>query len=313
MQKKGANISLKGYDDIFSTDQSRAEAQQERVQEIPLSELHPFEGHPYKVLDNDEMNTLIESIQTQGILSPLIVRPKENTTDEYEVVSGHRRLHAAQKAGLETVPAFIYALDRDAAAIAVVDSNLHREHILPSEKAFAYKMKLDAMSRQGYRSDLTSDQVGRKLETAEIIAQQSDDSKSQVRRYIRLTYLIPEFLEKMDNNEIALSVGVELSFLDEQSQREVLEQCAINDCTPSYSQAWRMHKADREGTLTTAVIQAIMSEEKANQRETMKVPISRLREVLPQGLDAKKTEDFIIKACDYYRKYLIRQRNRDER
>lgn len=279
---------------------------------IPVEKLRPFAGHPFKVRDDAEMNTLIESIQTQGILSPLIVRPIENT-EEYEVVSGHRRLHAAQKAGIAEVPALIYALDRDAAAIAVVDSNLHREHILPSEKAFAYRMKLEAMSRQGHRSDLTSDQVGRKLETAEIIAQQSDDSKSQVRRYIRLTYLIPEFLEKMDNNEIALSVGVELSFLDEQSQREVLEQCAINDCTPSYSQAWRMHKADREGTLTTAVIQAIMSEEKANQRETMKVPISRLREVLPQGLDAKKTEDFIIKACDYYRKYLIRQRNRDER
>ena len=279
---------------------------------IAVSKLRPFENNPYQVRDDAEMNTLIESIQTQGILSPLIVRPIENT-EEYEVISGHRRLHAAQKAGITEVPALIYALDRDAAAIAVVDSNLHREHILPSEKAFAYRMKLEAMSRQGHRSDLTSDQVGRKLETAEIIAQQSDDSKSQVRRYIRLTYLIPEFLEKMDNNEIALSVGVELSFLDEQSQREVLEQCAINDCTPSYSQAWRMHKADREGTLTTAVIQAIMSEEKANQRETMKVPISRLREVLPQGLDAKKTEDFIIKACDYYRKYLIRQRNRDER
>ena len=279
---------------------------------ISIEKLHPFDGHPFKVKDDDEMNTLIESIQAQGILSPLIVRPIEDT-DKYEVISGHRRLHAAIKAGIAEVPALIYALDRDAAAIAVVDSNLHREHILPSEKAFAYRMKLEAMSRQGHRSDLTSDQVGRKLETAEIIAQQSDDSKSQVRRYIRLTYLIPEFLEKMDNNEIALSVGVELSFLDEQSQREVLEQCAINDCTPSYSQAWRMHKADREGTLTTAVIQAIMSEEKANQRETMKVPISRLREVLPQGLDAKKTEDFIIKACDYYRKYLIRQRNRDER
>ena len=279
---------------------------------IPVEKLRPFAGHPFKVKDNEEMNTLIESIQTQGILSPLIVRPIEDT-DKYEVISGHRRLHAAIKAGIAEVPALIYALDRDAAAIAVVDSNLHREHILPSEKAFAYRMKLEAMSRQGHRSDLTSDQVGRKLETAEIIAQQSDDSKSQARRYIRLTYLIPEFLEKMDNNEIALSVGVELSFLDEQSQREVLEQCAINDCTPSYSQAWRMHKADREGTLTTAVIQAIMSEEKANQRETMKVPISRLREVLPQGLDAKKTEDFIIKACDYYRKYLIRQRNRDER
>ena len=279
---------------------------------IPVEKLRPFAGHPFKVRDDDEMNTLIESIQTQGILSPLIVRPIENT-EEYEVISGHRRLHAAQKAGITEVPALIYALDRDAAAIAVVDSNLHREHISPSEKAFAYRMKLEAMSRQGHRSDLTSDQLGRKLETAEIIAQQSDDSKSQVRRYIRLTYLIPEFLEKMDEGEIALSVGVELSFLDESIQREVLEQCAINDCTPSYSQAWRMHKADREGTLTTAVIQTIMSEEKANQRETVKVPISRLREVLPQGLDAKKSEDFIIKACDYYRKYLVRQRNRDER
>ena len=279
---------------------------------IPVEKLRPFAGHPFKVKDDEEMNTLIESIQTQGVLSPLIVRPIENT-DEYEVVSGHRRLHAAQKAGITEVPALIYALDRDAAAITVVDSNLHREHILPSEKAFAYRMKLEAMSRQGHRSDLTSDQLGRKLETAEIIAQQSDDSKSQVRRYIRLSYLIPEFLEKMDKGEIALSVGVELSFLDEFSQREVLEQCAINDCTPSYSQAWRMHKADREGTLTTAVIQTVMSEEKANQRETVKVPISRLRGVLPQGLDAKKTEDFIIKACDHYRKYLIRQRNRDER
>ena len=279
---------------------------------IPVEKLHPFAGHPFKVKDDDEMNTLIESIQTQGVLSPLIVRPIENT-DEYEVISGHRRLHAAQKAGITEVPALICALDRDAAAIAVVDSNLHREHILPSEKAFAYRMKLEAMSRQGHRSDLTSDQLGRKLETAEIIARQSDDSKSQVRRYIRLTYLIPEFLEKMDKGEIALSVGVELSFLDEQSQRKVLEQCAINDCTPSYSQAWRMHKADRESALTKATIQTIMSEEKANQRETVKVPTSRLREVLPQGLDAKKTEDFIIKACDHYRKYLIRQRNRDER
>ena len=279
---------------------------------IAVSKLRSFENNPYQVRDDAEMNTLIESIQMQGVLSPLIVRPIENT-DEYEVVSGHRRLHAARKAGITEVPALIYALDRDTAAIAVVDSNLHREHILPSEKAFAYRMKLEAMSRQGHRSDLTSDQLGRKLETAEIIAQQSDDSKSQVRRYIRLTYLIPELLEKMDQGEIALSVGVELSFLDEQNQRAVLEQCAINDCTPSYSQAWRMHKADREGTLTTAVIQAIMSEEKANPREMVKVPIARLREVLPQGLDAKKTEDFIIKACDHYRKYLVRQRNREER
>lgn len=278
---------------------------------IPVEKLHPFDGHPFKVKDDDEMNTLIESIQTQGILSPLIVRPIENT-EEYEVISGHRRLHAAQKAGITEVPALIYALDRDAAAIAVVDSNLHREHILPSEKAFAYKLKADALKHQGQRTDITSEQIAPKLST-EVIGEQEGISKDTVKRYIRLTYLIPEFLEKMDKGEIALSVGVELSFLDEQSQREVLEQCEMNDCTPSYSQAWRMHKADREGSLTKAVIQTIMSEEKANQRETVKVPISRLREVLPQGLDAKKTEDFIIKACDHYRKYLIRQRNREER
>ena len=270
---------------------------------IPVEKLRPFAGHPFKVKDDDEMNTLIESIQTQGVLSPLIVRPIENT-EEYEVISGHRRLHAAQKAGITEVPALIYALDRDTAAIAVVDSNLHREHILPSEKAFAYRMKLEAMSRQGHRSDLTSDQLGRKLETAEIIAQQSDDSKSQVRRYIRLTYLIPELLEKMDQGEIALSVGVELSFLDEQNQRAVLEQCAINDCTPSYSQAWRMHKADREGTLTTAVIQTIMSEEKANQKTRLKIPMERIRKYFPQSYTAAQIEDAVVKLCerDYRRR-----------
>ena len=278
---------------------------------IPVEKLRPFEGHPFKVKDDEEMNTLIESVQTQGILSPLIVRPIENT-DEYGVISGHRRLHAAVKAGITEVPALIYALDRDSAAIAVVDSNLHREHILPSEKAFAYKMKLDAMSRQGFRSDLTSDQVGRKLETADIIAQQSDDSKTQVRRYIRLTNLIPELLEFMDEGKMALSVGVELSYLDDQLQYDVLEQCEQNDCTPSYSQAFRMHKADREGLLTKAVIQNIMCEEKANQKETIKVSAERLRAVLPKGMDSQKTEDFIIRACEHYRKYL-RNRDRDSR
>ena len=275
---------------------------------IAVSKLRPFENNPYQVRDDAEMNTLIESIQMQGVLSPLIVRPIENT-EEYEVVSGHRRLHAAQKAGITEVPALIYALDRDAAAIAVVDSNLHREHILPSEKAFAYRMKLEAMSRQGHRSDLTSDQLGRKLETAEIIAQQSDDSKSQVRRYIRLTYLIPEFLEKMDKGEIALSVGVELSFLDESIQREVLEQCAINDCTPSYSQAWRMHKADREGTLTTAVIQTIMSEEKANQKTRLKIPMERIRKYFPQSYTTAQIEDAVVKLCERdYRRRTDRER-----
>lgn len=271
---------------------------------LRITSLHPFEGHPYKVQDNAEMDALVESIRANGILTPLVVRPIADT-DEYEVISGHRRLHAAQKAGLTELPVLIRAIDRDNAAIAVVDSNLHREHILPSEKAFAYKLKMEALSHQG----ITCGQVGHK--SRDDIS--DTDSGRQVQRYIRLTYLIPEFLEKMDKGEIALSVGVELSYLDESSQREVLEQCAINDCTPSYSQAWRMHKADREGLLTKDVIQFLMSEEKANQRETVKVPASRLREVLPKGLDAGKTEDFIIKACDYYRKHLTRQRSRDER
>ena len=272
---------------------------------IPVEKLHPFAGHPFKVKDDDEMNTLIESIQTQGILSPLIVRPIENT-EEYEVISGHRRLHAAQKAGITEIPALIYALDRDAAAIAVVDSNLHREHILPSEKAFAYKLKMEALSHQGKRTDLTSDQVGPKLTAAAI---SETDSASQVKRYIRLTYLIPEFLEKMDNSEIALSVGVEFSFLDEQSQREVLEQCAINDCTPSYSQAWRMHKADREGSLTKAAIQTIMSEEKANQKARLKIPMERIRKYFPQSYTAAQIEDAVVKLCERdYRRRTDRER-----
>ena len=269
---------------------------------IPVEKLRPFAGHPFKVKDDAEMNTLIESIQTQGILSPLIVRPIENT-DKYEVISGHRRLHAAQKAGITEVPALIYALDRDSAAIAVVDSNLHREHILPSEKAFAYKMKYEAMKHQG-----TSCQLGTKLRTDEQIAEKANDSARQIQRYIRLTHLIPELLEFMDENRMALSVGVELSFLDEQSQRNVLEQCEMNDCTPSYSQAWRMHKADREGTLTKAAIQTIMSEEKANQRETVKIPTEKLRKFAPNA-NPQQLEDFVLKACEHYRKYLRRQRD----
>ena len=278
---------------------------------IPVEKLRPFEGHPFKVKDDEEMNTLIESVQTTGILSPLIVRPIEST-EEYEVISGHRRLHAAVKAGITEVPALIYALDRDSAAIAVVDSNLHREHILPSEKAFAYKLKMEALSHQGKRTDLTSCQLGTKLRTDEMMAENSNDSARQIQRYIRLTYLIPEFLDKMDNGEIALSVGVELSFLDEQSQYDVLEQCEINDCTPSYSQAFRMHKADREGLLTKACIEGIMCEEKANQKEKIKVSAERLRAVLPKGMDSQKTEDFIIRACEHYHKYL-RNRDRDSR
>ena len=270
---------------------------------IPVSKLRPFEGHPFKVKDDEEMNTLIESVHTVGILSPLIVRPIENT-EEYEVISGHRRLHAAVKAGITEVPALIYALDRDSAAIAVVDSNLHREHILPSEKAFAYKLKMAALAHQG-----TSRQLGEKWSVSQI-SESANESERQIHRYIRLTNLIPELLDLMDEGKMALSVGVELSYLDDQSQYDVLEQCEQNDCTPSYSQAFRMHKADREGLLTKAVIQGIMCEEKPNQRETIKIPAEKLLKFAP-NTDRKQLEDFVLKACEHYRRYLIRQRERD--
>ena len=278
---------------------------------IPVEKLRPFEGHPFKVKDDDEMNALIESVQTQGILSPLIVRPIEST-DEYEVISGHRRLHAARKAGITEVPALIYALDRDAAAIAVVDSNLHREHILPSEKAFAYKLKMEALSHQGKRTDLTLSQLATKLDTATEIGNCSGESRDTVYRYIRLTHLIPELLDLMDEGKIALMVGEALSYLGDKEQYAILEQCEVNDCTPSYAQAVEMKKRYQDGNLTGENISEILSREKANQRETIKIPTEKIRKYAPDA-DAKQLEDFILKACDHYRKYLIRQRNRDER
>ena len=279
---------------------------------IAISNLHPFEGHPYKVIDNEEMEALTESILQNGIVSPLIVRPLENTDSEYEVISGNRRLYAAQKAGLTEVPALIYSIDRDAAAILLVDSNLHREHILPSEKAFAYKMKLEAMKHQGWRSDLTSDQLGGKLETADLVGAETGDSKNQVRRYIRLTNLIPEILQYVDDGRISFTPAVELSYLNEQEQYDLLEQMELNDCTPSLSQACRFKKMSQEQGLTPELIAAVMSEEKANQREMFKVPMERIRQYVPNA-NAKQAEDFVLKACEYYRKFLIRQRNRDER
>ena len=278
---------------------------------IPVSKLRPFEGHPFKVKDDEEMNTLIESVQTQGILSPLIVRPIDNT-DEYEVISGHRRLHAAVKAGITEIPALVVSLDRDAAAIVLVDSNLHREHILPSEKAFAYKMKLEAMKHQGWRTDLTSTQVVSKSRTDEMVGVDNGDSREQVRRYIRLTNLISEILQYVDDGRIAFTPAVELSYLNEQEQYDLLEQMELNDCTPSLSQACRFKKMSQEDGLTPEVIAAVMSEEKANQREMFKVPMERIRQYVPNA-NAKQAEEFVLKACEHYRKFLIRQRNRDER
>ena len=277
---------------------------------IPVEKIHPFEGHPYKVLDNDEMNNLIESIQQKGVISPIVVRPLENTTDEYEIISGHRRLRASVKAGLETVPAFIYAVSRDEAAIMLVDSNLHREHILPSERAFAYKLKMEAMSRQGYRSDLTSCQVGTKLRTDEIIAENSTDSARQIQRYIRLTNLIPELLNLVDEERIAFTPAVELSYLNEVEQADLVEEIRVCDATPNLSQAQRLRAISREEGLTPEHIGEILSEEKANQREKIKIPAERIRKYFPKSYTTEQIEEAIIKICES--RYRARQ-GRDAR
>lgn len=278
---------------------------------IPVNKLHGFENHPFKVLDDEEMNTLIESIQHLGIITPLTVRPLENTEDEYEVISGHRRLHAAVKAGLESVPAFIFAVNRDEAAIMLVDNNLHREHILPSEKAFAYKLKMDALNHQGKRTDLTSSQVATKLDSAETIGKDFNESRDTVYRYIRLTNLIPELLDMMDEGKIALSVGVELSFLDDERQYDVLNACEENENTPSYAQAVEMRKLYKNGELDCDYVYEIMAREKANQRITVKIPQDRLSGKIPNGYNAQQTEDFIVKAVEYYHRYLQRQRENE--
>ena len=270
---------------------------------IPVSKIHPFEGNPYKVLDNDEMNTLISSIQEQGILTPIIIRPIENT-DEYEVISGHRRLHATVKAGMKEVPAFIYAVTRDEAAIMLVDSNLHREHILPSEKAFAYKLKLEAMKHQG----ITCGQVGHKSRD-EI---SDTDSGRQIQRYIRLTYLIPELLDLVDEEKIALTPAVELSYLTDEEQYALLGSIEVEDRTPSLSQAVRFKKLSQTGNLSDDDIETIMQEDKANQKPMFKVSMEKLQEIAPRVKD-KDFEDFVLKACEHYYRYLLRQRDRDSR
>lgn len=278
---------------------------------ISINKLHEFRDHPYQVLDNEEMNSLIESVQQQGIMMPLIVRPLEGTTDEYEIISGHRRFRAAQKAGLLEVPAFIRPVSRDEAAIMLVDSNLHREHLLPSEKAFAYKMKLEAMSRQGYRSDLTSNQVGRKLETADIIAEQTVESKTQIRRYIRLTKLIPDILKMVDEQRIAFSVGVELSYLTECEQQDLLEAIELEDKTPSLSQAIQMKKLSQAGKLDSDTISKIISEEKPNQREKISFQLDELSKYFQKKYTPQDIYKRLLKlAQDDYRR---RQRNREER
>ena len=265
-----------------------------QAMQLPIQKLRPFENHPFQVKDDDEMNQLVWSVLTQGVLTPLVVRPLEN--DEYEVISGHRRLHACQKAGIETVPVLIYALDRDAAAIALVDSNLHREKILPSEKAFAYKMKMDALSRQGQRTDLTSRQVVGKLETADLIAE--NESGRQVQRYIRLTELIPQILSMVDAGKIALTPAVELSYLTGQEQQDLLETMESEDCTPSLSQAVQLKKLSQSGELTMDKIFEILREPKANQQEKISFRVEDLRKFFPKTYSVARIQERILKLLE---------------
>ena len=273
---------------------------------ISIDKLHAFENHPYKVQDNEEMEALAESIKEHGIVSPIIVRPLENTTDEYEIISGHRRVMASRKAGITEVPALIVSLDRDAAAIVLVDSNLHREHILPSEKAYAYKMKAEALEHKGFRTDLTSVQLAPRLAT-EQIAEDAGTSKDTIKRYIRLTNLIPEILQYVDDGRISFTPAVELSYLNEQEQQDLLEQIEQSDCTPSLSQACRFKKISQGEGLTPEVIAEIMEEEKANQKERVKIPTEKLRKYFPKNYTVQQIEDEIIKLCE--KNYRLKQRD----
>ena len=275
---------------------------------ISINQLHPFKDHPYKVLDNYEMNSLIESVQEHGVMSPLIVRPLEGTTDQYEIISGHRRFRAAQKAGLSEVPAFIRPVSRDEAAIMLVDSNLHREYILPSEKAFASKMKADALKHQGRRTDLTSGQIVPKFDknrATAVIGVESGESYKTVQRYIRLTNLIPELLDLMDEGKIAFSVGVELSYLPSEIQQELYEIIDCEDCTPSYSQAFRLHKSFNNCSLTREGLAAVMSEEKPNQKEKVSFKYDDLRKYFPDSYSVGDIQRYILNlvAKDYQRQH----------
>lgn len=281
---------------------------------IPIEKLHEFDGHPFKVQDNEEMQNLVECIKTQGIISPLIVRLKDNTTDEYEVISGHRRLYAGKLAGLTAVPALIYPLDKNEATIAVVDSNLHREKLLPSEKAFAYKMKMEALKAQGKRNDLTLSQVATKSDTASEIGKATNESRDQVFRYIRLTNLIPEILSLVDEGRIALTPAVELSYLTEQEQTYLLDIIESEDCTPSLSQAVQLKKLSKEKTLTADKIYAVMSEEKANQKERISFPLEDIRRFFPKSYTQRDVYNAILKLVgdDYMRRERLKKQ-REER
>lgn len=300
MPKSNVNASLSSYDDIFSTEESRQEEQREQVQQIPIGELFPFKNHPFKVLDDDSMSDTVESVKQYGVLSPLIARPRPK--GGYEIISGHRRQHAAELAGLETLPVIVRQMDDDAAIILMVDSNLQREHIRPSERAFAYKMKLDAMKNQGTRSDLTSTQVVSKLRSNEKLGAENNQSRETVRRFIRLTNLIPELLDMVDNKTVSFNPAVELSYLSPEQQQEVIRAMDDTQNFPSVSQAKRIKKLAQDGTFTTETVVAIMGEEKKSELDTVTIKNDTLKKYFPRSYTPKQMEDTIIKLLEQWQK-----------
>lgn len=308
MPKNSLNVSLKGADDIFSTEESRQEQQREQVQQIPIGKLFPFKNHPFKVLDDESMQRTVESVEQYGVLSPLIARPRPE--GGYEIISGHRRQHAAQLAGLDALPVIVRNMDDDAAVLLMVDSNLQRENILPSERAFAYKMKLEALKNQGARSDLTSTQLVSKLRSNEQLGAENNQSRETVRRFIRLTNLVPELLDMVDEKKIAFNPAVELSYLDESQQRDFLE--AMNDTqnAPSLSQAQRLKRLAQEGHFSYDVAFAVMGEEKKDELDKVVIKNDTLRKYFPRSFTPKQMEDTIIKLLDQWQRKQQRQNER---
>ena len=308
MPRKNANISLKPVDDIFKTDQERATDNQERVQQIPLSELHPFEGHPFRVVDDDDMAKTVESVRDFGVLTPAIVRPDPD--GGYEIISGHRRHHASELAGKDTMPVIVREMDDDAAIILMVDANLQRETILPSERAYAYKMKIDAIKHQGQRADLTSDQVGQKLWAVNQVAEDSGNSKTQVQRYIRLTELIPEIMDMVDEGQIKFNPAVELSYLAKEEQTDFLQAMDYAQAAPSLSQAQRIKKMSLEGTCTLEAMCDVMNEVKKDIEEKVTLKTDTLKKYFPKSYTSKQMEDKIIQLLEQWQKKRDRQQER---
>ena len=314
MAGRKSDFTLTKLDDLFSTQEQRDEEKLSKIRDIPLTEIDDFPDHPFKVRDDEDMAQLIESIKERGVITPATVRQKED--GRYELISGHRRKRACELAGFDTLRCEVVDLNRDEATILMVESNYQRSQILPSEKAYAYKMRLEAMKRQGERTDLTCDPLGDKLvgtKSVMLLADKSDDSKTQIQRYIRLTNLVPELLEFVDEGRIKMRPAVELSYLDEDSQRDVVDEIDMNDATPSHDQTIRMRKFFDEGKLTTEAIQAIMSEEKPNQKEKIVLRGDRVRQLIPKNIPVSQTEEFVCKALEHYNKFLKQRADRDSR